>query len=118
MVKAKAEGLDDFGIAVRQGKTDAETYTNVMAALAKKAGDVKDGSLTGAEGVEAMGVRMHDSIEKMKQAVGRLVVALEPLLTGLAKAVELIADLAQGHMDVSEHGGVAGYIRDAQNAGN
>jgi hypothetical protein len=114
MVKAKTEGLDEFGLAVKQGKTDAETYANVMAALAEKASSVKDGSLTGAEGVDAMGVRMHDAIEKMKQAVGRLIVALEPLLTALSKAVELIADLATGHMDVRDKGGVGGYILDAQ----
>lgn len=114
MVKAKAEGLDDFGLAIKQGKTDAETYANVMAALAEKAAGVKDGSLTGAEGVEAMGVRMHDSMEKMKQAIGRLVVALEPLLTALSKAVAFVADMAQQEMDMREKGGAAGYMVDLQ----
>lgn len=114
MVSLKVNGLDDFGITVQKGKTDLETYNNLMAELGKRASGVKEGHLTAAEGIRKTGVTMQESIEKMKIALGQLVQSLAPLLNALAKAVALVADLAQGHMEVSEAGGVQGYIMKRQ----
>lgn len=94
LVKANGGGLDDFGILLKQGKTDAENFNNVMDALAVKAAGVDESTGTAGEGVQRMGVSMAESVDKMKRAVGELVVALEPLLTALASAVGLVADIA------------------------
>jgi len=110
LVKAKAEGLDDFGLAVKQGKTEVETFNNLMSALADKANGVQTGTATAGEGIQKMGVTMSESFEKMKQALGQLVASMAPLLDALARAVGIVADLAKDHRDVQEAGGVTGYV--------
>lgn len=122
LVKGKAEGLDDFGISVRKGTTDAENFKNMMDALAQKASGVKDGTLTGAEGVEKMGVTMQESIDKMKVAIGELVAAMAPLLNALARGVAAIADVvatASGGIDFKgAFSDPKGYIERINKLGN
>lgn len=102
LVKAKSEGLDDFGLSIKAGKTDLENYTNLMAALAQKAGGVREGQLTAGESVERLGVSMQESIDKMKIALGELVAALAPLLEALAAGVGLIGDIAAASLKGSD----------------
>lgn len=96
MVGLQVGGLDDLGISIQKGKTDLETYSNLMAELGKRASGVNEGQLDASEGVQKLGVSMRDSIDKMKIAIGELVVSLEPLLVGLASAVQFIAEIAKG----------------------
>jgi hypothetical protein len=93
LVKANGGGLDDFGILLKSGKTDLENFNNLMDALAQKAAGVDESTSTAGEGVSRMGVSMSDSMDKMKQAIGSLVVSLEPLLSALADAVAFAAKL-------------------------
>jgi hypothetical protein len=95
LVKANGGGLDDFGIKVRSGKTDVENFNIVMEELAKKAAGVDSSTGTAAEGVQRMGVTMADAVDSMTNSLGDLVAALSPLLIGLAKGVELIAEIAK-----------------------
>lgn len=93
LVKGKAEGFDDFGIAVRKGTSDAENFRNMMDALALKASGVKDGTHVAGEGIQALGVSMQDSLDKMKKSIGELVASLAPLMSGLAEAIRYAAEL-------------------------
>ncbi len=96
IIKLNVGGLDDFGIKVDKGNNDVATFNNLMAELGKRANGVDQGMGTAAEGVQRVGVTMNDAMDKMKQALGALVVAMAPLLDALARAVGLIADIAIG----------------------
>jgi hypothetical protein len=102
MVKGKTRGLDAFGLAIKEGTTPLETYKNIMGALADKASGVKDGSATAAEGVQAMGVSMHDSIDNMKEAIGHLVTAFAPLIKVLSDTIGLVAKAVEGWSQFGE----------------
>jgi hypothetical protein len=94
MVSLKTRGLESLGVQVKEGKTDLETFNNLMGSLADKAKGVDSGTLTASESIQKMGVSMNDSMDKMKNAIGQLVQSMGPLLEMLAKAVSLIADIA------------------------
>lgn len=96
MISLKTKGLDDLGIAMTNGKTDAETFGNLMDALAKKANGVDTSTTTAGESIQQMGVSMRDSFDKMKHSLGELVAAMAPLLDALARAVGLIAEATTG----------------------
>jgi hypothetical protein len=93
MIKLNVGALDDFGIKIKEGKTPLETYSNLMKALSDEAKGVDPAFRSNAEGVEAFGVTIQDSLTRMKQSLGELVVAMEPLLTKLAQAVEKVTYL-------------------------
>jgi hypothetical protein len=99
MVSLKTRGLESLGVSVKEGKTDLETFNNLMASLADKARGVDESTLTAGESIQKMGVSMHDSIDDMKSAIGELVQAMAPLLDLLAKAVGLIAKGAKEVLD-------------------
>lgn len=114
VTKLEDGGLKDFGIQIKETHSDAEKFTAIMEKLAGKSKLVGDGTKTAAESVAATGVSMEDSFDKVKESVGRLVVAMKPFIDGLAKAVEYIAKIAaSAPKDAEENpgswiGGVAG----------
>lgn len=94
VVKLEGDGLKDFGIQVDSTKTKAEAFTEIMDKLSGKANLVGDGTKTAAEELKSMGVSTSDAFDKVKDATGRLVVALAPLVEKLAQAVGYVADIA------------------------
>ncbi len=102
----KTKGLKDLGIQIRETHSDAEKFTAIMEAMTGKAELLGDGTRTDAEAAQAFGVSMHDSMEKIKVAIGSLVIAMTPLLEQIAKAVEGVASLAtrgMGGIQVLSH---------------
>jgi hypothetical protein len=95
LVTGKTRGLKEFGIAVKATGDETESLNAIMGELATKASGVQNGSRTAGEEVQAMGVSMGDSMDNMKEAIGKLVTAMGPLLNMLAKAVGLVAHAAE-----------------------
>ncbi len=93
IVKANGGGLDDFGILLKSNGTDLENFNGLMDALAQKASGVDTNMRTTGEGVQASGVAMRESFDKMKIAIGSLVTSLSPLIEALAEAVAFAAKL-------------------------
>lgn len=112
IVGLKTDGLDDLGIhldkaglSIDDAKDRAELFHRVMLKLAEVGGQVKDGQDTAADGVTKAAVSFQDSISKMKQSLGELVIALNPLLEKLASAVSLIAKIPGGASDAGHTAG-------------
>lgn len=97
MVSLKVNGLDDLGISVKKGSTDLETYNNLMAELAKKAAGADSATESTGEKVQRMGVDFHDAFEKMRMAVGQMVVSMLPLVESVAKITKGVGDLLNDH---------------------
>jgi hypothetical protein len=93
LIKGKAEGLDDFGLAVKEGKTDIEKFNNLMDALASKATGVSVATMSTGEQMSAMGVSVSDSFASVKKSIGELVAAMAPLIKAIADAVGITAQL-------------------------
>lgn len=98
--------IDKTGLSMDKAADRAKIFERIMAELARTSEAVKDGQRSAAEGVEATAVSMQDSFEKMKIALGQLVIAMRPLLESLASAVGLVAKIA-GAIPTS---GVAGSV--------
>lgn len=107
MVSLKVNGLDDLGISVKKGSTDIETFNNLMAELAKKAAGADSATETTGEKVQRMGVDFHDAFEKMRMAVGQMVVAMLPLVESVAKITKSVGDLVTAHPSLLA-GGIQG----------
>lgn len=98
IVKLNGGGLAEFGIRVRSAKTDGEKFAAVLDALAQKAKEVDGANATTADSIQQVGVRFTDSMDRIKSALGQIVIALEPVIAAAAKLTEMgsgwIADLA------------------------
>jgi len=97
----KTEGLDDLGLhidkaglSMEKASDRAEVFEKIMRELGKVSRDVADGQSTAAEKVQATAVTFQDAMDTMSRALGQLVIAMAPLLEGLAKAVSDIAAIA------------------------
>ena len=97
----KVDGLKDLGVFVdtaglsmEKAEDRAKIFAKTMEVLASVSRDVKDGQNTAAEAVMATTTSLADSWSKLKRSLGELVVAMEPLLSALAKAVGLVATIA------------------------
>lgn len=93
IVKLEGDGLKDFGIRVRESKTDGEKFNAVMEALQGKAKGATNAVQTETEGVQALGVRFQNAGDQIVSSLGRIVVAMTPLLEGVAKLAGVTADM-------------------------
>jgi hypothetical protein len=105
IVKLEGDGLKDFGIRVQKGKTDLETFNNLMGELAKKAQGADSATLDTAESVTKMNVTFQDAMAKMREAVGQLVVSLLPLVQAVADITKDVGTLLANHPDLLKGGG-------------
>lgn len=97
----KTDGLADLGIFIDKAGLSMETadgrakiFERTMAKLAETSAKAGDEQASAEEKIVAAGTSLQDSWSKLKRGLGELVVAMEPLLTALAKAVSLVAELA------------------------
>jgi hypothetical protein len=94
IIKLNGGGLDDYGIHVREAKTDTEKFAAIMEELGKKSDALKDRNLTAAESVNALKVSFAESADQTVEGLASLARAMTPLLEGLASGVGLIGKLA------------------------
>ena len=93
VVEANGEGLKEFGISVDNGKSKAEAFKNVMAALADETKKVGGNLNREGDEVRRMGVQWDDAMSKLKRAIGEIVVALGPLLSVIGDIGGVLADV-------------------------
>lgn len=100
IIKLEGDGLKDFGIRVREAKTDGEKFQAVMDALAGSASKLDESSTTGAESIQQLGVRFEDAAARIKTSLGEVVVAMAPLISAVAtlaeKSAGLISTITEG----------------------
>lgn len=92
-VKLNGKGLDDFGIHVRDAKTDGEKFNAILDAMSAKAGKLNDTTQTGAERMAAMKVRFSDAMDAVRSSLGEIAVAFIPVLEALAKVAGYAAQI-------------------------
>lgn len=85
VVKLEGDALKDFGIRVRESKTDAEKFGAIMESLAGKAGKLTDATKTGAESMQAYQAKFTDAMDRIKDGLGRVAEVI-------VKIVDLIPD--------------------------
>lgn len=93
IVKLEGDGLKDFGIRVREAKTDTEKFTAIMDALSGSAKAVDGTVASQTESVQALGVRFEDAFQRIKVSLGEVVVSMTPLIEAVAKLTEGAAGL-------------------------
>lgn len=94
IVKLEGDGLKDFGIRVREAKTDTEKFNAIMEALGAEAKKVDAATQTEAESIAAMGKAFEDTFNQIKLAIGEMVIALRPLLEAAGFLASKAADIA------------------------
>jgi hypothetical protein len=101
IIKLEGDGLKDFGIRVRQASDDSEKFSAIMEALAGKATQVDGSANEGSESIERLGVRFEDTFDRIKKAIGDMVVAMGPLIEATASLAEagggLIGKISDGY---------------------
>jgi hypothetical protein len=93
IAKGAGGGLDDFGIIVKEAKTDLEKFNALMDGLAAKAGQAGQTPQNFGDEWQRAGVKFDNSMERMKVALGKLAVAFEPVITLIADALGGVMDL-------------------------
>lgn len=93
-VKLDDGALKDFGVKIKETHSDGEKHNEMLRKMSGLAAEVGDGHRTAAEETAALGVSFEDSMDSMKQSIGKLVIAMAPLLKALADAVAYIAKIA------------------------
>lgn len=87
LVKLEGEGLKDFGVRVREAKTDTEKFNAIMEAYGVVAKKGDGATKTQAESMQELGNRFKDAFQKIQSSIGQMVVSMTPL-------VELVSILA------------------------
>jgi hypothetical protein len=101
IIKLNGGGLDDYGIHVREAKTDTEKFAAIMEELGKKSDALKDRNLTAAESVNALKASFADTADTTADGLGKLALAMTPMLENLATAVGLVGRLAGAAGDMA-----------------
>jgi hypothetical protein len=108
----KTDGLDDLGVHIdktglemEKSKDRAELFRRVMEKLKTETKGVSDAQQTEAERTTAAGVAFENAVEKMKTSLGKLVVALTPLVEKIGTLAGYVADLGDKNV-----GGRAQYM--------
>lgn len=113
----KTDGLKDLGIFVdmtglsmEKASDKGEIFRRIMARLTEETKGVNDSQLTAAERAAATGVSFENSIEKIKLALGQLVVAMVPViekvaqLAGYVTSILTMSDRAPGQSNLHNAG--------------
>jgi hypothetical protein len=92
LVKGKAKGLQQFGVAVEETKDKSQQFAAVIKALRKDVDEAGTQADVGADAWKRHGVSFTNSMSQIKQSIGEIVVAMTPL-------VGLVADMTTGVVD-------------------
>jgi hypothetical protein len=92
LVKGKAEGLQQFGVAVEETKDKSQQFAAVVRALRKDVEEAGTQADVGADAWKRHGVTFQNAMSQIKQSIGQIVVAMTPL-------VGLVADMTSGVVD-------------------
>lgn len=84
-VKAKAEGLDDYGMSVKEGANATETLNNVLAAYDKKIAETAGLSSTAADDIQQLSIAWENAKSKALEYAGAAVFAFTRPTRGMEK---------------------------------
>jgi len=96
IVKGETDGLKDLGIIIRKTTTDAERHAAIKEKLIELANKATGANVTEAESAQAAMVSYEDSIQKVKESLGELAIALAPIVKLAADLVGWTARLVMG----------------------
>lgn len=106
ILKGNIEPLKELGVNLDAAQGKGAQFAQLMQVLGEKAAGAGSATATSSEDFKRAGVEWDNAMNKMQVAIGGLVAALAPLLSALAKAVGLIADV------VDAAGGALGAIHE------
>ena len=96
LVTLQGDGLKEFGIQVDQGKTKAEAFKNIMAALGGEVAKTGGNLDSQTDDAKRLGVQWDDAMSNIKRAIGEIVVALGPLIGAVADLASAAGDVVRG----------------------
>lgn len=92
-VKLNVGALDDFGFHAGNAKTDAEKFAAALEFTAQKADKLGASTKTAAEEQQALKASFGDTLDRLKEALGKLAVAMAPIVDAVAQLAQYAADL-------------------------
>lgn len=94
IVKLEGDALKDFGIRLREAKTDGERFAAIMDGLAEKSGKLGNTAHTSAEQLAGMKTRFGDAMDGIKVGLGEIAKAFAPVIEQLASVVGYVGRIA------------------------
>lgn len=91
VIEGNTEALKPFGVLVHENGTKAERFQAIMKALTKDVEAAGEASDAGADAWQRQGVAFQNSMSRIKQSIGELVVAITPLIEKVAELVGWVA---------------------------
>lgn len=92
-IQKTSDAFDVNGDVIQTYGARAKAVDAILKQLAHTALEVKDNQYDAGDAVQANAVKISDAMDTMKQALGKFVAALNPLIAGVAKVVEVAADI-------------------------
>lgn len=93
ITKGQGGMLDDFGIMLDSTGDKTKDFTNLMRALGDESEKTRGKQLNQIEAMTASGVKISDAIDSIKDSLGRLAVALSPVVDAIATYTENVAEM-------------------------
>jgi hypothetical protein len=105
--KGTSEALKEFGLAVQDGKTGAEKFSNAMAAIKSTASTLPNGLNSTTDATQRLTASLSNLADTIKMAVGGVVADLADGLSGLIDKVNELTDLSGGRSKLGRSAGMA-----------
>lgn len=93
ITKGQGGMLDDFGIMLDSTGDKTKDFTNLMRALGDESEKTRGKQLNQIEAMTASGVKISDAIDSIKDSLGRLAVALSPVVDAIATYTDNVAEM-------------------------
>ena len=94
--KGEIDPLKELGIAYDENLAKTDKRGAAMKALSTLSAEAARGTLSETEAIRAHGVEFRNAMDRIQQAIGSLVVAMEPLISAAADLVSIVGEAASG----------------------
>jgi len=103
-IQKTSDAFDINGDVLMTYGGKAKAVDAILKQMARTSSEVKDGQYDAADAISVTSVRISNAMEDMKQSLGKMVIALSPLIELVAKLAEVAAPLvdkiAKGWSDI------------------
>lgn len=105
-IQKSSDAFDLNGDVLQTYGGRAKAVDAILKQMAKTSAEVGEGQYDEADRVQVISVRITDAMEHIKEALGKTVVALEPLITAVATLTEhagnLLNKIVEGWSDIAD----------------
>jgi len=94
LVEGSGEPLKKYGLGIKGAAGEVETFKNLMAGLRVEADKTAKGTKIAGDEALAAGIQFKNATDKLRLELGKVAVALTPVVEALAFVADKIAELA------------------------